>query len=80
MEKSVKQILHYREPDEHCAVPKGVRDDDGAESLREESIGESPDDACNSGRHYEHEVHLRDVYQAVDQCGYDEADSWGPSL
>lgn len=48
-------------------------DDDCSKSLREETVGETPDEACDRCRHDQHEVHLGDVNEAVDQGRYYES-------
>ena len=69
-----------REPDEDCAVPQGVGEYYGAESFREETVGQTPDEARYYGRHYQHEVELGDMDEAVDKGRDNKSDIGIPSF
>lgn len=44
-----------------------MRYEDCAEFLREEAVGESPDETGHSSCHDEHEIELRQMYQTVNE-------------
>ena len=54
-------------------------DDDGAKSFWKETVGEAPDYARYRCRHDEHEVHLGDMHEAIDQGCDDESDCRSPA-
>lgn len=54
-------------------------DDDGAKSFWKETVGEAPDYARYRCCHDEHEVHLGDMHEAIDQGCDDESDCRSPA-
>ena len=65
--------LHYREPDEDCAVPKGVGDDYCPESFRKETVGKAPYRSGHHCRHNKHEIEFGYMDKPIYQSGDDEA-------